>query len=57
MAVPFVAGAVHDTLALWSPLVAEGVPGAEGTPAGVTGVEAGDVGDVPAILQAFTVKV
>lgn len=57
MVVPFVAGAVHDTLALWSPLVAEGVPGAEGTPAGVTGVEAGDVGDVPAILQAFTVKV
>lgn len=55
---PFVvAEADHDTTALWLPLVAVGWAGVEGTPAGVTGLEAGEAALVPFVLVAVTVKV
>lgn len=54
---PFVVPAVHDTVALWSPLMADGLAGAKGTPAGVTGVEEAEELLVPFPLVAVTLKV
>jgi hypothetical protein len=54
---PFAVDTDHDTVALWSPLVAVGCDGADGTPAGTTGVEAAEGGLVPTPLWATTVKV
>lgn len=54
--VPFVAGAVHETVTVLFPLTTVGLAGAVGTAAGTISVEAADAGDVPTAFLAFTVK-
>ena len=54
---PFVAGAVHETVTLPSPGVTVGAAGFAGSPYGVAAVEGVDVGPVPLALWAFTVNV
>ena len=57
IALPLLAGAVHDTAAELLPAVAVTPVGAPGTAAGVTELDAVDAPPVPTALVAVTVKV
>jgi hypothetical protein len=57
IALPLLAGAVHDTVADPLPRVARTFPGAPGGAVGVTAVEAAENAPVPCALVARTVKV
>src|SRR5919201_1858034 len=54
---PSASGAVHETVAVASPTIAETAEGALGTVNGVTELEASEAALEPAALAAVTVKV
>lgn len=57
IAVPFVAAAGHERVALWIPGLAMGLAGADGYAVKTATVEAGEVVPVPPMPQGVTVKV
>ena len=56
IALPFVAGAVHETVTLPSPAVTVGAAGFAGSPYGTTAAEGVDVGPVPREFWARTLN-
>jgi len=57
MALPPFAGAVHDTVSWFTPVVAVGAEGVAGTVVAVTEDDAADAAEVPAAFVAVTVNV